>query len=160
MFVTSLQFGEPVRLNPDLLDNTVISEALDSPKVIYLADKRAAAIEVLTGSPRVKDLIRDGEIEELKEAMQGSEQYGMQTFDEALLALYHAGRISEEEAMKNADSANNLRLKIKNSSGFKSTASFTLQEDEPEQESDDEESQFEENEGMMFTAEARVHAQP
>ena len=144
-----------------LLDISLNMQGIISQRLIPTVDnKRAAAIEVLTGSPRVKDLIRDGEIEELKEAMQGSEQYGMQTFDEALLALYHAGRISEEEAMKNADSANNLRLKIKNSSGFKSTASFTLQEDEPEQESDDEESQFEENEGMMFTAEARVHAQP
>jgi len=96
-----------------LLDMSLNVRGIISQRLIPTVDnKRAAAIEILTGSPRVKDLIRDGHIEELKEAMEGSEQYGMQTFDDALLALFDAGRITEEEAIKNADSANNIRLKI------------------------------------------------
>ena len=136
-----------------LLDISLNMQGIISQRLIPTVDnKRAAAIEVLIGSPRVKDLIRDGEIEELKEAMDGSEQYGMQTFDNALLALYKEGKINEQEAMKNADSANNLRLKIKNDSGFKSTASFTLQVEEPEEEK---ESEQEEHAGTMFSAEPR-----
>ena len=74
--------------------------------------KRAAAIEILLGTPRVQDLIKNGKVEEIKEVMEKSEQQGMRTFDSALFHLYREGRISYEEALKNADSANNLRLKI------------------------------------------------
>jgi twitching motility protein PilU len=68
--------------------------------------------------------------------MEASESYGMQTFDLALFKLYQEGRISEDEALKNADSPNNLRLKIKRSSGFTSNTSFEL-EAEPEEEDED-----------------------
>lgn len=74
---------------------------------------RAAAFEILLDSPRVKDLINKAQITELKEAMEKSTNVGMQTFDQALFDLYKAGRISFEEALKNADSANNLRLRVK-----------------------------------------------
>jgi twitching motility protein PilU len=74
---------------------------------------RAPAIEVLLDSPRVKDLIHKAQIAELKEAMEKSTNVGMQTFDQALFDLYRAGTISLEEALKNADSANNLRLRVK-----------------------------------------------
>ncbi len=74
--------------------------------------KRAAAIEILLGTPRVADLIKNRNVEEIKEVMEKSEQAGMKTFDSALFDLYRAGRISFEEALKNADSENNLRLKI------------------------------------------------
>lgn len=74
---------------------------------------RVAAIEVLLDSPRVKDLIHKGQIAELKEAMEKSTNFGMQTFDQALYDLYKAGKINIEEALKNADSANNLRLRVK-----------------------------------------------
>lgn len=140
-----------------LLDMSLNVRGIISQRLIPTVDnKRAAAIEILTGSPRVKDLIRDGHIEELKEAMEGSEQYGMQTFDDALLALFDAGRITEEEAIKNADSANNIRLKIKNSKnsdGFESTSNFSLEVEEPEESEENEEKRFAEDEGVMFTRE-------
>jgi len=100
---------------------------------------RAAAVEILTGSPRMKDLIKAGKVTEIKEAMELSEAYGMQTFDLALLNLFLEGKISEEEALKNADSPNNLRLKLKNAKGFSSDATFELEmEPEPEEEEDEE----------------------
>jgi twitching motility protein PilU len=74
---------------------------------------RVVAVEVLLDSPRVKDLIHKAQIAELKEAMEKSVNLGMQTFDQALFELYRKGRISLEEALKNADSANNLRLRVK-----------------------------------------------
>jgi twitching motility protein PilU len=74
--------------------------------------KRAAAIEVLVGTPRAADLIAKGAVTDLKELMEKSEEQGMQTFDQALYKLYKSGRISLDEALKNADSRNNLRLRI------------------------------------------------
>ena len=74
---------------------------------------RAAAVEILLASPRVKDLIHRAEIADIKEAMEKGAAVGMQTFDMHLFELYKEGRISFDEAMRNADSANNLRLKIK-----------------------------------------------
>jgi twitching motility protein PilU len=73
---------------------------------------RIAAIEILLDSPRVKDLISKGQIAELKEAMEKSTNLGMQSFDQALFDLYVDNKISVEEALRNADSANNLRLRI------------------------------------------------
>lgn len=90
---------------------------------------RAAAVEILLNSPRVQDLIKEGKVHEIKEAMTASETYGMQTFDQALFKLYQEGRISEQETLKNADSPNNLRLKIKHSSGFSSVVEFELEAD-------------------------------
>ena len=75
--------------------------------------KRAAAVEILLDTPRVKDLVLKGEIGVLKEVMEKGTQEGMQTFDQALLALWKEGRISLDDALVNADSANDLRLKIK-----------------------------------------------
>ena len=75
-------------------------------------DKRAAAIEVLLGTPRVIDLIKGGNVTEIREVMQKSENQGMKTFDSALCELYNAGKITLQEALLNADSRNNLRLKI------------------------------------------------
>ncbi len=74
---------------------------------------RAAAVEILLDTPRVKDLILKGEIGLLKETMDKGTQEGMRTFDQALLYLYKEERISLEDALANADSANDLRLKIK-----------------------------------------------
>lgn len=111
---------------------------------------RAAAVEILTGSPRMKDLIKAGKVTEIKEAMELSETYGMQTFDMALLNLVNEGKISEEEALKNADSPNNLRLKIKNTKGFSSNTVFEL-EVEPEPEEDAEEENEEQNFGQVFS---------
>jgi twitching motility protein PilU len=75
--------------------------------------KRVAAVEILLDTPRVKDLIIKGEVGLLKEAMEKGTNEGMQTFDQAILKLWKEGRISLDEALINADSANDLRLKIK-----------------------------------------------
>ena len=83
-------------------------------------------MEVLLGSPTVKELILRGDIAELKEIMEKSSDRGMQTFDMALYELCTSGKISEQEALKNADSANNLRLKLKLSGDPNSLAEPTL----------------------------------
>ena len=79
--------------------------------------KRVAAVEILLGTPRVCDLIKQGNVLELKEVMEKGEQQGMKAFDYALYDLFRGGLISYEEALKNADSKNNLRLRIRLSEG-------------------------------------------
>ena len=74
---------------------------------------RVAAIEVLLNSPMIADLIFRGEVLGVKEVMQKSRELGMQTFDAALFDLYEAGLITYEDALRNADSINNLRLQVK-----------------------------------------------
>jgi len=80
--------------------------------------KRVAAVEVMLNRPRIKDLIKKGQVDMLKQAMEESALDGCQTFDMALYDLYKAEKISLEHALCNADSANNLRLKIKLSGGY------------------------------------------
>jgi len=75
--------------------------------------KRVAALEVMMDTPRIRDLIQKGEVAHIKEAMEQGVQEGCQTFDHVLYLLYRQGKISLEQALINADSANNLRLKIK-----------------------------------------------
>ena len=74
---------------------------------------RVAAIEVLLNSPLISDLIRKGEVHEIKGVMQRSNELGMKTFDQALFDLYEADLITYDEALRNADSVNELRLRIK-----------------------------------------------
>ena len=74
---------------------------------------RLAAIEVLLNTPYIADLIGKGNIPDIKEVMKKSKEPGMITFDQALFDLYEAGRISYEDALRNADSINDLRLRIK-----------------------------------------------
>ena len=74
---------------------------------------RAAAVEVLLNSPLIADLIAKGEVAEIKEIMKKSKELGMQTFDMALFDLYEQGRISYEDALRFADSMNEVRLMIK-----------------------------------------------
>ncbi len=74
---------------------------------------RVAAIEILLNSPLIQDLIFKGEVHEIKEIMKRSREIGMQTFDQALFDLYEGDHISYEDALRNADSLNDLRLKIK-----------------------------------------------
>jgi twitching motility protein PilU len=95
------------------LDLSLNLRGFVSQRLVKTKDgKRAAAIEILLGTPRVADLIKNGKVEEIKEVMEKSEGVGMRTFDSALFQLYREGKISLEEALKNADSENNLRLKI------------------------------------------------
>ncbi|OGT19062.1 MAG: type IV pili twitching motility protein PilT [Gammaproteobacteria bacterium RBG_16_57_12] len=79
--------------------------------------KRALAVEVLLGTPLICDLILKGELHKIKEVMEKSENLGMQTFDTSLFKLFKEGRITLEEALRNADSQNNLRLRIQLSEG-------------------------------------------
>jgi twitching motility protein PilU len=74
---------------------------------------RAAAIEILLNTPLISDLIFKGEVHEIKEIMAKSRELGMQTFDQALFDLYEGGAITYEDAIRNADSMNELRLQIK-----------------------------------------------
>jgi twitching motility protein PilU len=78
---------------------------------------RRVAVEVLLGTPLVQDYIRKGEVHKLKDVMKESTNLGMKTFDQALFELYQAGEISYEDALRFADSANEVRLKIKLSQG-------------------------------------------
>ena len=96
-----------------LQDLSLNMRAIVSQRLIPTVDgKRAAAIEILVGTPRAADLIAKGAVSELKELMEKSTEQGMQTFDQSLYRLYKEGRISLDEALKNADSKNNLRLRI------------------------------------------------
>ena len=75
--------------------------------------RRVAAFEIMLDSPLIKDLIFKGEVHGIKEIMTRSRELGMQTFDQALFDLYQRGTISYEDALRFADSANDLRLHIK-----------------------------------------------
>jgi twitching motility protein PilU len=95
------------------LDLSLNLRGIVSQRLIPTVDgKRAAAIEILLGTPRVCDLIKSGKVDEIKEVMAKSETQGMRTFDSALYQLYREEKISLQEALQNADSVNNLRLKI------------------------------------------------
>jgi twitching motility protein PilU len=109
-----INFFPEERRNQLLLDLSLNLKCFVSQRLVPTTDgKRAAAIEILLGTPSVAQAIHKGEIETIKEIMAKSENMGMQTFDSALFKLYESGRISFEDALKNADSANNLRLQIK-----------------------------------------------
>ena len=121
-----------------LLDLSLNLQAFVSQRLIpNQQGARSAAIEILLGTPTVNELITRGDIGSIKEVMEKSEELGMKTFDKALFDLYEAGKITAEEALKNADSVNNLRLRIKmadENGTMTSTGGFTmegLEEDEP-----------------------------
>ncbi len=98
-----------------LMDLSLNLKGLISQRLIPIKDTkgRCAAIEILLNSPLISDLIFKGEVHEIKEIMKKSRELGMQTFDQALFELYESGKISYEDAMRNADSMNELRLQIK-----------------------------------------------
>jgi twitching motility protein PilU len=77
------------------------------------AKGRAVAVEVMLNSPLISDLIFKGQVHEIKEIMKKSRELGMQTFDQALFDLYESDKITYEDALRNADSVNDLRLSIK-----------------------------------------------
>jgi twitching motility protein PilU len=99
---------------------------------------RVAAMEIMLATPLISDLIFRGEVAMIKDIMAKSTRLGMQTFDQALFQLYEDGIISYDEAMRNADSKNELRLKIKLQSKREGSAaadqgeSLQLAEDEKE----------------------------
>lgn len=96
-----------------LLDLSFNLRGIVSQRLIPTPDKkRVAAIEIMLGTPLIVDLIRRGELDSIKEVMERSDNLGMQTFDMALERLYLDGKVTLEEALKNADSRNNLKLRI------------------------------------------------
>lgn len=96
-----------------LMDLSLNIRAIISQRLIPTIDgKRIVAVEILLGTPLVCDLILKGEMHKIKDVMQKSENIGMQTFDAALYHIYKAGHITMDEALRNADSQNNLRLRI------------------------------------------------
>jgi len=74
---------------------------------------RIAAMEIMLNSPLIQDLIFRGEVAKIKEVMARSNRLGMKTFDQALFEMYEQGLISYEDALRNADSKNELRLRVK-----------------------------------------------
>ncbi len=98
-----------------LMDLSLNLKALFSQRLIPKQDGkgRSAAVEILLNTPLISDLIFKGEVSEIKEIMKKSRNLGMQTFDQALFDAYEANVISYEDALRNADSLNDLRLQIK-----------------------------------------------
>ena len=109
-----MNFFPAERHNQIYLQLSLNLRGIMSQRLVKTIDgNRVPAVEILLDSPRVKDLIHKAQIAELKEAMEKSTNFGMQTFDQSLFELYRAGKITLDEALKNADSQNNLRLRVK-----------------------------------------------
>jgi len=77
------------------------------------AKGRVPAVEIMLNSPLISDLILKGKIDEVHDVIASSREHGMQTFDQSLFDLYEADLVSYEDALKNADSENDLRLRVK-----------------------------------------------
>jgi len=106
----------PEERRPQLLmDLSLNLKSLISQRLIPLkgGEGRVPAVEIMLNTPLMSDLIFKGNVHEMKELMAKSNEYGMITFDQALFELYEAGYITYEDALRNADSINDLRLRIK-----------------------------------------------
>ncbi len=109
----------PIESQTKLMQDISLNlRAIISQRLVRTVDGgRCAAIEILINTPLISDLIAKGDISGIKPIMAKSRELGMQTFDQALLDLYQSGRVSYDEALRNADSRNELRLQIKLASG-------------------------------------------
>jgi len=114
-----INFFPEDRKNQLLMDLSMNLKGVVAQQLVPTPDgkSRRVAMEILLGTPLVQDYIRDGEIHKLKEVMKESTNLGMRTFDQALFELYQAGEISYEDALRYADSQNEVRLKIKLAQG-------------------------------------------
>ncbi len=110
-----INFFPEERRHQLLMDLSLNIRGIISQRLIPKKDGkgRIAAVEVMLNSPLVSDLVFKGEVHEIKAIMAKSRELGMQTFDQHLFDLYEAGEISYEDALRNADSVNELRLAIK-----------------------------------------------
>ncbi|MDD3353414.1 PilT/PilU family type 4a pilus ATPase [Zoogloea sp.] len=110
-----INFFPEERRHQLLMDLSLNLRALISQRLLPMCDRkgRVPAVEVMLNSPLISDLIFKGEIPGIKEVMKRSAELGMQTFDQSLFDLYEKGLISYEDALRNADSMNDLRLQIK-----------------------------------------------
>lgn len=131
-----IHFFPPEQHNQVWMDLSLNLKAIVAQQLVPTPDGkgRRAVIEVLINTPLVADLIRKGEVHELKDLMTKSNEMGMQTFDQGLFKLYEAGEITYDDALSHADSANDLRLMIKLASEdaehlSSATRGLTLQED-------------------------------
>ncbi len=113
-FERILNFFPEARHEQTLLQLSLNLRGIISQRLVPSVDgRRVGAVEVMLDIPYIKDLIRKGQVETIKDAMEQSVQEGCQTFDQALFTLYKNGVINFDNALAAADSANNLRLKIK-----------------------------------------------
>ncbi len=110
-----INFFPEERRDQLLMDLSLNLKAFVSQRLIPMKEGkgRAAAVEIMLNSPLISDLVFKGDVHEIKDVMSRSRELGMQTFDQSLFDLYEAGYISYEDALRNADSVNDLRLKIK-----------------------------------------------
>jgi len=109
----------PIESQAKLMQDISLNlRAIISQRLVKTVDGgRCAAIEIMINTPLIADLIAKGDISGMKPIMAKSRELGMQTFDQALLDLYQSGKVSYDEALRNADSRNELRLQIKLASG-------------------------------------------
>jgi twitching motility protein PilU len=123
-----INFFPEDRRNQLLMDLSANLRAIVSQRLVRTSDGegRKAAIEILINTPTIADRIFKGEFNELKAIMSKSRELGMRTFDWALFELYNEGHIAYEEAIRNADSANELRLNIKLKSARGEPASIAV----------------------------------
>ncbi|HET7268720.1 MAG TPA: PilT/PilU family type 4a pilus ATPase [Oleiagrimonas sp.] len=114
-----LHFFSEDRRDQLLMDLSLNLKGIVAQQLIPTPDGQArrVAMEIMLGTPLVQDYIRQGDVHKLKNVMKESTNLGMQTFDQSLVALYHDGQISYEDALRYADSANEVRLSIKLSQG-------------------------------------------
>jgi twitching motility protein PilU len=114
-----LSFFPLEKRNQLLLDLSMNLKAIVSQRLIPKADGsgRVPAVEIMMASPLISDMIGKGQFDSIREIMAKSRDFGMQTFDQSLFDLYKQGLITQEDALRNADSYNDLRLKIMLSSG-------------------------------------------
>ncbi|MDX8395656.1 MAG: ATPase, T2SS/T4P/T4SS family, partial [Mariprofundaceae bacterium] len=105
----------PEEIHPQVKLNLAMNlKAILSQRLLKKSDGgRMPAIEILINTPRISDLIEKWSIGEIKESMAAGKNYGMQTFDQHLLQSWKQGYITEDEALKQADAVNDLRLKMK-----------------------------------------------
>ncbi len=110
-----INFFPEERRHQLLMDLSLNLRAFVSQRLLPKKDGkgRVPAIEVMLNSPLISDLVFKGQVHEIKEVMKRSRELGMQTFDQALFDLYEGGQIRYEDALRNADSLNDLRLQIK-----------------------------------------------
>ncbi|MBC7453033.1 MAG: Flp pilus assembly complex ATPase component TadA, partial [Massilia sp.] len=139
-----INFFPEERRNQLLMDLSSNLRAIVSQRLVRTEDGkgRKAAIEILLNTATISEMILKGNFQAIKEIMHKSRELGMCTFDQALYELYNKGFIGYDEAIRNADSANGLRLQIKlrgerkapsNAGGTTSDDLSMLAEDEPEQ---------------------------
>jgi twitching motility protein PilU len=110
-----INFFPEDKRNQLLMDLSLNLKAVVSQRLIPMkgGKGRVPAVEVMINSPLIADLIMEGKIPEIKELMAKSTEAGMQTFDQSLFSLYEADLITYDDALRNADSVNDIRLRIK-----------------------------------------------